>query len=1844
VEKYRNTVLKKLLLKYLTSILFTIGCLLGTNSTFGQTATFATLTGGLSGTTLAAGTSQAPIYGFSVQVSGGSITFKQFNLTFDGTSDTYFANGTLYRSSTNSFNAGSPGTPVGNVVFSGNNVTLNNFTEAISNTTNYYFLVVDMINTGTVGNNFYANTANFATDSFGGTAYPFYGTYIYYSFTAAASPYQLTVTPQLSGLASTSTALTAGATNIAMFGFGVSSPTTRNITQLYINSNLTTLSQFFSSFTLYTTPTSTYSTGARTAVAGTTVTMTGGYVKIVISGSNLQAKSTPKYCWLVANVVSPITGTLPVSPQFRFSSGQSNTAFTSASPAGTFNTPTAFGPTYIMNASNITVANLTGGVQSGAITVQQSAVVLFGFSVTSSAAVTISSMNINSTSTPGNYFGGTAILVANTTNTYATGTKTTAGTVVFSGNYATVNLTTANSITAGGTRYYFLVADNTNGATSATIAFNFTSGQSSTALTTSSPSSTFNTLSATGATLTLPDPTYIVSGANSTVTNGITSGTIVSGQADIVLFGFGVKGFGTTPNIVQFNIKTSGVENQLFANGRLYRSTTSVFPGGSPLYTSSAVSIAGGGFIVCTVNETIPAGTTYYYWFVADCTNSTFQPYSNYTFSFVSGQSGLAIFTNPYSTSYNTYNITGNAFNIGGVYDWAGSTSTDFAIAANWRVNGGIPASAPAPTDLVRIGVVAYQYPYNQPSFLSSGSASIARIEFGTNNTPTLTLGASITSLTMSKGLVIDDNAAPIISTLNTTPATLTVTSAGQSSFGTSSTFTYAGPLSFGGTLNMAAGSTLSLPGTTGLTNAANITDAGTITIAGQSSNSGTITQSGTGAVTFSSTSAFSNTGTITLGGTGSFTIGGALTNTGTISKLTAGNMSFAAITNNSPGAITFGSGTNNVSSTLNNANGGTITLSGTTTITGAVTNTGTLNGGAGTTTFSNTFTNNSIYVASTGTNNFNNTFTNSGTATFPTGSGTTNMSGAFTNSALSTLTASAGTINFNNPGTQLITNSNASTAVTFNDVTFSGTSAKTLAGTMGFIINGTTTFGGSASLITTTAPITNNGTFNSGAVTNTFGAAFTNGATGTFNGSASTTSFNGTFANTGTFNPGTAAFTFASSFTNNSGGIFTATGGSTTFSQGTAQAINNNNTTTPVTFYDMKLSGGSATKTLGGTGKFKISSTGSIAFTTTSTILAAGTAILTLSSDASGSSTVKVLLSGNSITGTVNVERYLSGGASYSRGYRLLSSPVSVSSGSLIIPNLSYIKNSVYLSGTGGSTNGFDVSGNPTLYFYRENLKPSSVNFTAGNYRGVSKINTGSSFTIDNDPGTFGLPAGNGFLFFFRGNRATNATTSTTAIADPVTLTSTGYLNQGSITVNHWTGTPTTGKLLYTPTTGNTLIRGYNLVGNPYASSIDWDLVTKTNIGNTIYVYNPKLKVYATYIAGTNGQGTNFNGPTGTADIIPSGQGFFVVASNANAALTFTEANKVSSQVISSTLSLASAADSLDVPRYLRIELFKDSLNKEDVLVFFKNNAQTTYSVNEDAQYLKGNSIVNISTRSSDNVNLAINQQAFPQKRQIIPLNVTITTNGIYKLNMPDIKNIPSMYDVWLLDNYKKDSLDVKNNPSYSFIASVTDTNSFGSKRFSLMLRPNPSLTVHLLSFTGTKTATQVKLAWTAENESSYTRYILERSIDGGKKFNMLDSLTSANLGVYNDLDPNPVKGQNIYRLKQIDLTGNISYSSIVPIMYADNVVNNITANLISVYPNPVKSMLNLAVTPATTAAANYKITITNIMGSVIKSSTSSNATWQGDVSVLSPGTYFIEVINIASNTITGKSTFIKL
>ena len=696
-------------------------------------------------------------------------------------------------------------------------------------------------------------------------------------------------------------------------------------------------------------------------------------------------------------------------------------------------------------------------------------------------------------------------------------------------------------------------------------------------------------------------------------------------------------------------------------------------------------------------------------------------------------------------------------------------------------------------------------------------------------------------------------------------------------------------------------------------------------------------------------------------------------------------------------------------------------------------------------------------------------------------------------------------------------------------------------------------------------------------------------------------------------------------------------------------------------TLYTVAFSG-AGTKTMT-SGSFYVASRGVLTMcgSNSSTILATG-GLLTLHSDSTGSASVAVILSpGPGITGNVNVERYITGGAGY-RGYRLLASPVygGTDAQNNNVYSINYVKNSSYLTGTTGVPGGFDKAGNPTLYLFRENLAPSNSSFTSGNYRGINTIGTAPNYNylIDGDAGTFNIPAGSGFLFFFRGDRsvATLAVeTTTTYLPTNATLTASGLLNTGQIIAKDWY-TPASSNLGWTNATANTTVRGYNLVGNPYASSIDWEqyntATTTTgiythNVGTTIYEFNPLTKNFDTYQKG--GVRTN-NG----SNIIVSGQGFFIVATCSCAQLIFNESAKISAQNIGPDLFMATkaviASINTAIPDpHLRLQLAKDAINTDDIYIGFNSAAKRQYVDDQDAAYKIGTGMVSLASISSDNVALAINKLPLPKQSDTIFLKVNATADGMYKLNMTEMEGIPQLYDVWLMDAYKNDSLDMRHNTSYAFNLYKADTSSYGSKRFSLVIRQNPLLAMHLLGFTAAKSKHGSNVTWFTGNEENYTIFTVERTTDNGKTFDVLGGIRSNTQGTYSFMDKYPLIATDGYRLKLQDLNGAITYSKIVNLMYSDLNTNNMINNDISIYPNPAGNIINISIAQKTGAASNingasYGMSIMSSKGLIVKTFASSQTLSQQNISALLPGTYVVEVVNISNKSVIGKSKFVKL
>jgi hypothetical protein len=166
------------------------------------------------------------------------------------------------------------------------------------------------------------------------------------------------------------------------------------------------------------------------------------------------------------------------------------------------------------------------------------------------------------------------------------------------------------------------------------------------------------------------------------------------------------------------------------------------------------------------------------------------------------------------------------------------------------------------------------------------------------------------------------------------------------------------------------------------------------------------------------------------------------------------------------------------------------------------------------------------------------------------------------------------------------------------------------------------------------------------------------------------------------------------------------------------------------------------------------------------------------------------------------------------------------------------------------------------------------------------------------------------------------------------------------------------------------------------------------------------------------------------------------------------TQANQKSTQSVTPpTTPVAVANDT--TKGYLRVQLAMNATSTDDILIDFSPSASAKYSGSQDARTFQGMGAVSLSSLSSDGFPLAINDLPLVSTGTTIGLAVGAQATGIYKLNLTTVSaTIPAAVTIWLKDSYKKDSLDFKRYPSYAFNINKTDTSTYGSHRFTLVLR----------------------------------------------------------------------------------------------------------------------------------------------------------------------------------------------
>jgi hypothetical protein len=491
------------------------------------------------------------------------------------------------------------------------------------------------------------------------------------------------------------------------------------------------------------------------------------------------------------------------------------------------------------------------------------------------------------------------------------------------------------------------------------------------------------------------------------------------------------------------------------------------------------------------------------------------------------------------------------------------------------------------------------------------------------------------------------------------------------------------------------------------------------------------------------------------------------------------------------------------------------------------------------------------------------------------------------------------------------------------------------------------------------------------------------------------------------------SSLTASNNLTNN-GGTITLTGNLTqsagTFGFSASPSLNFSGTgsqtiTGTINVFDLNVNTGSVvslaasaqvningTLTLAGTGSYDADGLGSGVTTIKSTGNTSGGAIGNLPDPAR-------------FTGNVTIERLIDGDESW----RYLSMPIA--SG-----NVGDWKNS-----------GLPVSGNfsdpsPTDgIMIVDNTAPSIYEYdavTTGDFRAIGTGGTVASTGLD-----------------FRKGYAVYTYNSSDFV-----LSVTGDINKGSVSL----------PVDVAPNVSDT--RRWNLVSNPYPSTIDSDLIDFSDLGSTAVYIRQSTTVggtVASYSQGGSCTGCSFD-PSWTGEIA-IGQSFWVENLLGAVLLPLNEGAKTSGSFTFLRK---------ETPTNLFRVTLASSTQKDDLIISFKDQALTNFDKrdatkrkNGDPTGLGYNTYINLSSITEDGTrNLAINTMPHLTKSTVVKLSMEDVVPGNHTLEFTQLETLSLGYKIVLIDKFASKEVEVVNGLKYNFAVS-SDAKTFGNDRFSLRI-----------------------------------------------------------------------------------------------------------------------------------------------------------------------------------------------
>jgi hypothetical protein len=416
------------------------------------------------------------------------------------------------------------------------------------------------------------------------------------------------------------------------------------------------------------------------------------------------------------------------------------------------------------------------------------------------------------------------------------------------------------------------------------------------------------------------------------------------------------------------------------------------------------------------------------------------------------------------------------------------------------------------------------------------------------------------------------------------------------------------------------------------------------------------------------------------------------------------------------------------------------------------------------------------------------------------------------------------------------------------------------------------------------------------------------------------------------------------------------------------------------------------------------------------------------------------------------------------------------------------------------------------------------------------------------------------------------------------------------------------------------TYFKGWNFVGNPYPSAIDWTaipLANKANIENFIYYYDDSQDKYLCYGASEPWNYTGDITINGANQYIPANQGFFVKALPTATPVTLSipdAARRHSGQA------LWKKASQQTSPNIVRLQVEQGKYTDEIVVRTLEPatlehdpqfDAYKRFSWNPDRPQLYSRNMENT-------FQCAVNTIPNIVEHTTVPLGVYVGVAGTYSLRFTE--NSFENVHVWLEDNGTE--VNIAQNPVYTFTQGA-ETN---ESRFILHFGYNHAPTA-LGQIPDQETPQNELYSYTAPSglfsDPDFSDVLtLSATLADGSALPEWLSFDPAT-GIFSGT-PADVQSLDIMLTATDKFGKTASDVFVLSVLSSTTPVNTIATSSVAVFPNPTDGKLYVSVGGQERIHA---VVVTDVFGKVIKSMLVSSQNAILDFGSEAAGVYFIKV-----------------